>query len=96
MKADNQNKVIELLTQDGWQPAGTTLPSFPSINPKPRFTKNGWTACVGLVTTTFYKKPQVIERYPGWRGMINYNNWQTDSIPTKEIERIQAKLKECV
>ncbi len=115
MKSDNQDKVIELLKQDGWQSAGNTYidsykiitaKSYPlagaiiTTGGKPKFEKNGWTACVGKKTTTFYKKPAQIKHYPACRtnlnGYVNFEDWQTDNIPTKEIDRIIAKMRECV
>lgn len=115
MKADNQNKVIELLIQDGWQPNGTTYAdsykiitakSYPlagaiiTTGGKPKYEKNGWTVCVGKRTTTFYKRPEQIEHYPATRanlnGYINFEKWQMDSIPTKDIDKIQIKMRSVV
>jgi hypothetical protein len=110
---NSQEQVIELLIQNGWQCNGNTYAesykiitakSYPlagviiTTGGKPKFDKNGWTACVGKRTTTFYKKPNNPERYApvktNLKGYYTFQDWNTESIPTKDINRIQINLCE--
>ena len=88
-----RSETYKIVTQSSYPLAGGLV----TTGGKPRFKKGKWKVGVGKVTTVIYRRPEKPDTVTGTgrmagRRVMTFKDWEMYNIPTKEVEKIRAKL----